>query len=171
MAKKRRPRGRGQCNPCECGDHFWAPTSRGHVTYVSPGDEHHLRTTNWCALSSGYVFSQRHGRSIYLHKEILHPGAGLEVDHRDHNKHDNRRPSLRIATRSQNGAWRRRHTTPASGFKGVKAHRSRWVARISIGGVEHHLGCFATASEAAARYDAAARQAFGDFAMTNAGAA
>lgn len=51
-----------------------------------------------------------------------------------------------------------RPTTAASGFKGVKAHRNGWVARIKRDGKEKHLGCFRTPEEANEAVLAAARR-------------
>lgn len=166
-AKKRRPRGRGQCNPCECGNHLWAKTSRGGTTLVSPQDGEFLRAVNWCRTPRGYVFSHNKSGTIYLHRKILNDPAGLEVDHKNHNKADNRRDNLRVASRMQNGASRRKYTFPVSGYKGVRGHRRKWVARISVLGKEIHLGSFQSVTFAAHAYDVAAKHYFGEFAQLN----
>ena len=46
---------------------------------------------------------------------------------------------------------------PKSGFYGVCASGSKWRAMIRYGGKQHHLGRYRTKEEAAAAYDAAAR--------------
>jgi hypothetical protein len=108
--------------------------------------------------------SSQAGKAVYLHKLCAGPHDGFEVDHVNHNKLDNRTENLRLATRQQNGAWRKHYN---SGLKGVRKHRHKWVARISIFGREKHLGSFETQEQAARAYDAAAVEAYGEFAYTN----
>ena len=56
---------------------------------------------------------------------------------------------------------------PKSGFYGVCAHGSKWQAQICYGGKQHSLGSYRTKEEAAAAYDAAAREHKGDAAVCN----
>ena len=62
------------------------------------------------------------------------------------------------------------HQVPpgVSGYRGVHAAGNKgWRAVIEISGIRHHLGYFASTSEAAAAYDKAAVNAWGDFAVVN----
>ena len=161
----RRKRGSGVANSCDCGNHVWAATTRGGVALVSPQHADILRSKNWAKIPGGYAMTSSSGKTIYLHKLCLPSPNGLEVDHRNHNKLDNRLENMRLATRQQNGAWRKHYR---KGMKGVRRHHNKWVARISIMGREIHLGSFETKEQAAAAYDAAAVKAYGEFAYTNA---
>lgn len=89
------------------------------------------------------------------------------IDHKNGNRTDNRWANLRAATQSQNMAnssWKRTHP-----YKGIRkqAWNGRWQARITKEGVRYCLGTFDTQEEAAAAYDAAAKNLFGEFSRTN----
>lgn len=162
-ARKRRPRGKGQSNPCECGNHYWAPLTKGRVTLVSPEFKELLAKTNWVSLKNGYATTSRAGKMTYLHRVIAGDPVGLQVDHINFNSADNRSENLRHATPTQNMAWRRLDLTS----KGVRKHRHKWTARICVSRKEIHLGSFATMEEAARAYNEAAVKYFGEFAMLN----
>jgi len=106
-----------------------------------------------------------------MHHEILGKIPGLEVDHINGDRRDNRRSNLRFVTKAQN-QMNRVAVSSASGFKGVARNKKGWAASINkrVGGVKarYHLGTFKTPEEAASAYDRAAAELFGEFAKTNA---
>lgn len=106
---------------------------------------------------------------IYLHRLISGASKSAIVDHINKDTLDNRRQNLRIASRSENGAWNCRASklNAIGKYKGVRAHKNKFVARIHINGKETHLGSFPTAIEAAKAYNKAAIVAFGEFASLN----
>jgi hypothetical protein len=57
--------------------------------------------------------------------------------------------------------------TNTSGFKGVRKHNNKWVARIKQDYQEKHLGSFNTVEEAARAYDVAALKTYGETAKLN----
>lgn len=89
------------------------------------------------------------------------------VDHANGNGLDNRRGNLRQATVSQNGANTLKRAGCQSRFKGVARSGKRWRAYITVAGRQRHLGSFVDETAAAQAYDAAARRAFGPFALLN----
>lgn len=105
----------------------------------------------------------------YMHREIMRAPKGLQVDHIDGNGLNNTRANLRLCDRSLNNVNRRLGYSPASGFRGVYQDRGAplFYARIWHGGSAKRLGYFRDAQEAARAYDAAAREAFGEFAILN----
>ncbi|HEY1881354.1 MAG TPA: HNH endonuclease [Caulobacteraceae bacterium] len=91
-----------------------------------------------------------------------------DIDHIDLDRTNNRWANLREATRSQNVVNSGRRTTNRSGFKGVTFKQGRgdlpaWRATIRAGDRYLHLGYFATPEEASVAYEAAAREAFGEY--------
>ena len=94
--------------------------------------------------------------------------TGFEVDHINGDKSDNRFSNLRLATSQTNKANCGLTASNSSGFKGVHARGSRWIAGITHNRRLIHIGMFKTAEEATTAYDAKAVELFGEYALTNA---
>lgn len=95
------------------------------------------------------------GRDVYLHTIFMPKRQGLETDHINQNKLDNRRANLRYVTRGENKKnSSNKHCK--SGIRGVTFHgdppHKPWRANAQFGGRYCHLGCYATKEEAAAAY-------------------
>lgn len=99
-----------------------------------------------------------------MHNLIL--GAKY-VDHVDGNGLNNTRANLRLSDPATNAANRFRRRDSKTGFKGVERAGNRWRARIVVRGERRELGCYTTPEAAARAYDAAAIQAWGEFARPN----
>lgn len=158
-------RGEAPCFTCNCGEHSWAPSTRGNVAIVSAEDAGLLRLNHWCARADGYADSRR-GR---LHQVVMPVKPGQNVDHINGNRHDARRSNLRECTPQQNH-WNQRLTKRnKSGFKGVFFERrtGKWFSTITHEGRSIYLGTFTNKIEAARAYNAAAKERFGEFAWLN----
>lgn len=109
------------------------------------------------------------GPTIYMHRLVMNYAGPLDVDHVSGDGLDNRKANLRIASRSQNLANGKRRAIGASGLKGARLHEDgkHWVGQITVNGKNRYLGFYKSAQEAAAAYDEAAREAFGEFATLN----
>lgn len=143
------------------------PLSRGMSALVDDEDFERLSKHKWWALDGrGRFYAARGGgvgKTILMHREVC--PTTQEVDHADGDSLNNTRANLRPCTHSQNCANRRRKNL--SGFKGVTRRKSgKFLAQIADP-KNRHLGLFVTAVEAARVYDAAAKQAFGEFAVLN----
>lgn len=75
-------------------------------------------------------------------------GDGVHVDHRNHNKLDNRRANLRPGSVAANAQNMNAHKDAASSTPGVYPFRGKWQAAFMRDGERKHVGTFAT--EAAA---------------------
>lgn len=91
------------------------------------------------------------------------------IDHINGDPHDNRLANLRVCSQQQNSFNARLRSDNTSGIKGVyyRKDRGRWAAQIHHNGKKKSLGCYPTAELAAAAYDKAAKETFGEFASPN----
>jgi hypothetical protein len=142
------------------------------VAIVDKADEALVSAWRWRLLGNGYVMAQRGELHMYLHRLIAGAGPETSVDHWNQDKLDNRSVNLRLCSRSQNGGNRqpdRRREGTSSRHKGVCWDRSRdrWAAYIHVNGKTRGLGRFDSEDSAAAAYNAAALEAWGEFARLN----
>jgi hypothetical protein len=152
------------------------PLTKGYVALVDDEDYEWLSRWKWFAKADhNLVYARRMSHvgegkrtTIGMHRLIMGDPPGREVDHWDNDGCNNQRGNLRVATHRQNLAKSRQVLGP-SGFRGVSwdKERRKWRARIHIDGKEKTLGRFRNADEAARAYDAAAKEVYGEFALTN----
>ena len=95
---------------------------------------------------------------------------GMDVDHINHNRLDNRKCNLRVCTHQQN-MQNRAKGGGMSKYKGVvfdkRPLNKPWISQITTNHKHHKLGYFKTELEAAKQYNCAARILFGQFALEN----
>lgn len=105
-------------------------------------------------------------RLAWVYMTGAEPKAG--IDHINGDPLDNRWANLREATQQENLMNKCVQSNNKFGVKGVYKHtiNNTFVARIAKNGVQKHLGCYATAEEAKAAYDAAALVLHGEFARS-----
>lgn len=141
---------------------------QGKFATVDDADYAKVEGYSWHVLSSGYAATSTNDKSITMHRLILEATPGQEVDHIDGNPLNNSRVNLRFATSSQQKMNTRKQKRPTSSvFKGVSLKYNRWQARIKIGDNYLSLGRYLTQREAAAAYNNAAVEHFGEFASLN----
>lgn len=104
---------------------------------------------------------------VKLHRLLIPAARGIEIDHVNRNGLDNRRVNLRPGTPSQNKANRPAPRNNTSGYKGVSREGRRWIAYITVDRCRYRLGRFDDAWAAAQAYNAAALEAWGEFARIN----
>ena len=152
------------------------PLTKGFIAVVDDADAELVAGYRWYVIESTgrrqlrrYAHAKQGKATIYMHRLILAAPPRVHVDHWDHDGLNNRRENIRLATPSQNAAAGRMRSSNTSGFRGVSlaAKSVRWRAEIMVAGRRSFLGRFDTPEDAARAYDAAALEAFGEFANLN----
>ena len=147
--------------------------TQGKKAIVDDEDFEWLSQWKWCYDGN---YAVRHSptvngkrRPIWMHREIMKTPEGMETDHRDMDKINNRKENLRICLLSENQRNRVAYANNTSGYKGVTWNRrdKEWRAQITVESRIIQLGGFRTAEEAALAYDEAALKYHGEFARGN----
>lgn len=118
----------------------------------------------------GYISIGLDGRQYYAHRLAWFWMLGAwpegSIDHQDGRTSNNVWKNLRAALHTQNMRNRGKQKNNSCGFKGVIKVGDRFRGQLSLGGIHHHLGTFATAELAHAAYCSAAARLHGEFART-----
>jgi len=143
--------------------------TKNKYTIVDWADYADLSSDLW-HFSGGKYASRKgsDGKRLWMHKVIMGGPPGVEVDHINGDKLDNRRSNLRLCDDAQQ-AHNRVSVGGVSRFKGVtwEKHLGKWRARIVYMHKRRSLGIFGNEEEAAKAYDRAAKELFGEFAKLN----
>jgi len=117
----------------------------------------------------GMVGEKGRRKLMQMHRWLIGAPKGMDVDHINMNKLDNRKRNLRVCTRSQNKRNVGVRVDNNSGYKGVgwSKQNKGWMARIVHKGKTFYLGTHNTPEEAARFYDEAAKKYHGEFAWLN----
>ncbi len=152
------------------GDIRRIPFGGGLYAYVDAADYEWLSQYHWSRFSGGYAARRdKTGKWILMHREIMQPPEGKDVDHHDGNKANNCRFNLRICTGDENRHNQALRSDSTSGFKGVSRDKRSGKYRAKFTHRAHHfwLGYFEDPVEAARAYDYKAVQCCGPFARVN----
>lgn len=148
------------------------PVGHDRFAYVDNEDYRYINSFKWCSRKQGRTFyarrqvkTERGKRAMEMHRFIMNPGPGLEIDHIDGNGLNNSRSNLRIVTHAQNAMNRTISKNNTSGFKGVSWHRvaKKWRSSIGFMGKSIIIGMFDSRIDAANAYKQAEIKYFGEF--------
>ena len=150
----------------------------GRVALVSKEDYATLSVILWHVSSSGYVVNRKkfardktRNATIRMHREVMRLHGvdipeGMEVDHINRDRLDNRFKNLRLCSRSQNLA--NRPYRNSTGFRGViRTRGGRYNGQLETHKRKFYTAVFDTPEDAARARDELAKQIFGEFATLN----
>ena len=135
------------------------PLTKNQFAIVSNDDFDLLNKSRWFFSKNGYAVGhpENPDETVYMHRFLLNAEKGQVVDHINRDKLDNRRENLRFVTYSQNST----NSQIIRGeirYKGVHLEDDKYyAAQIKIEGVQHRLGYYSSAIDAAFAYDHASR--------------
>ena len=134
-------------------------------TKIDKNDLEKVKQYKWY-LKNGYVLTNKKNNDIYKRLRLHHliigkPIFGLEIDHKNGNKLDNRKQNLRIITHQQNIMNRK-----AKGYYWYKINK-KWRAMIQINKKIIHLGYFINRQDAINARKIAENKYFGIYAYNN----
>lgn len=122
---------------------------------VDSEDYENVSKYKWYNNGTGYAFAtdpENHKKKVYMHRLINKTPVGVDTDHINHNRLDNRKSNLRNATPKQNQS-NMVAINNSNGVKGVwRDPLGGWNARMRIAGVKRSLGRFKTKEAAAEKY-------------------
>jgi len=145
---------------------------QGKFAIVDDVDYEHLVKIKWYANLDGYAVkrSRWSSESALMHRYLMGTPDGLQVDHINGDRLDNRRCNLRLCNTAQNNRNMRPGARKGSSrFKGVHwcTTRRKWCAMIKDDHRRYNLGRFSSEIEAARAYDRKASELFGEFFRPN----
>jgi hypothetical protein len=135
--------------------------------YAIVDDDIILPKRKWSLTWNGYAIAQINGKCHTMQGWIMQTPKGMETDHLNGNKLDNRRENLQICTSSLNN--QRRLQNKHLKHQGIHWYKQtkRWRASLQAGGKVFHLGYFLRLNDAIDIYNKKAREIYGEMARLN----
>jgi len=139
--------------------------TQGKYTIVDDNDFERLNQWKWCYNSWGYAKMGQNYKTILMHRLIMKTPEGMETDHINGDRLDNRRSNLRICTNAQNHWNRKKQKNNTSKYTGIRWHKEgkKWEATVQFNKKKIYLGLFKNKTEAAKNYNQKARELFGEY--------
>lgn len=157
------------------GEYGIGYTSKGEEFYFDLEDYEKIKDYCWHKKQpDGYICAYQYEARNHiilsrLIMNVLSADRWLLVDHKNHNKSDNRKCNLRIANNSQNMMNKHIISTNTSGVMGVcwRNEHQRWRAYISTNGKQIYLGEYKEFEDAVKARRDAENKYFGEYSYSN----
>ncbi|EMV7411631.1 HNH endonuclease [Enterobacter kobei] len=157
----------------EIEKHFFCDPDVGSIVRIANSSTAKAGENPIYVNNCGYHMVSALGHRLGLHRIVWivakgYIPEGMEIDHINGDKSDNRIANLRLCTPTQNRQNKTKYKNNKSGFKGVHFESSPrikrpWRARIVVNKKAISLGNFMTKHEAHEAYQEAAKKYFGEF--------
>ena len=94
---------------------------------------------SWCISHDGYIVGHlENKKQVKLHRYIMNCPDELVVDHINHNKLDNRKSNLRVATVQENSMNQRKPKNNTSGYKNIRKVDNRYEISVMVNGKRYY---------------------------------
>lgn len=133
-----------------------------YICLIDKEDYSKVKDYRWSLTWNGYATTKKQKSNLWMHRIVMQYEGKNDIDHINHNKLDNRKSNLRIATRSQNNMNRLK----TKGYYYDKENE-KWRAYIEKDGRRIYLGRFETEEEALKSRKEAERKIFKDFSFSS----
>ncbi len=154
------------------------PLTQGKIALVDEEDFEYINQWKWCYRQGyairgeylGRVEGKSKTKTISMHRLINSTANGLDTDHINGDKLDNRRSNLRSCEHRLNTQNRLKGSKiTASKYKGVSwiSARNAWQAYIRVNYKHWYLGLYDKEADAANAYNKVAHFMFGEYAALN----
>lgn len=125
--------------------------SNGQKTIVDDEWYDYLSQWRWFPIGSGYCARQEQRnhvkRTIYMHRQVAGTPPGMDTNHINGDKLDNRSSNLESIDHHANlKAYMKLDKRNSSGYRGVSRFKNKWRARV---GRDNYLGLYNTPEDAA----------------------
>lgn len=147
------------------------PLTQGKYAIVDDSDFAELSKFKWYFRNGYAVRTMQKGgkkKTVRMHRIIVKTPIGMDTDHINRDKLDNRRNNLRICSRAENVANSFRSDN-TSGFRGIWFNKrlKKWQAGLNKSGKHIYVGIFKNINEAVSAYNKVAVKYFGEFIKPN----
>lgn len=150
------------------GEYGVGYTFKGEEFYFDLEDYDKIKGYYWYFNDNGYLITPKNETTkerIRLHRLIMNACKGIEVDHIQHNKNDNRKENLRLVTTQQNGMNKSLCKNNTSGITGVYWNKNsdKWNVKIGFNGKSIDLGFYLDFNDAVYARKEAEEFYFGEY--------
>lgn len=152
-------------------------TRKNQEIYVDDEDYDLVNQFIWRTDAAGYAVTSLHNKEtkkchiMKMHKLIMGNIGDFHIDHKNHDKLDNRRSNIRKCTPHENYMNKKHRLGSVHPYKGVryrfKYGKWKWYARCRRNDKHRYSGGYDTIEEAALAYNRLAIELFGEFAAIN----
>lgn len=145
------------------GDVLIVTTASGETILADADDYDIIRKHSWCVSATGYAVANVGGSVVKMHRYLLESIVlNQVVDHKNHNKLDNRKANLRICTPQQNS--KNRGANFGNENVGIRLlDTGKYNVRITNDRKDIHVGNYGTLEEAREARIAAERKYHGEY--------